>query len=136
MARLIGKKDAFWLPNATGARNGTAVGNATASAAVELSNHIENLAIFVTSTAAVTVKVQVGHHGDLTSEGVEADAAPTVWHDLYYTGSAAGNLQGVALASAGSAALMIPDLSWRWVRLMTTTAGPADLTAGWSGKGE
>lgn len=119
MARIIGDPTAFW--------NATVLGAPGTSTGREIARGVESLTIYVTSSAAATITVEVGHHGALTSEGLEPDAAPSVWFPLYYLNTAVS----VAIGAAGSAAIAIPDVVARFYRLRSSAA--STLTAGWEG---
>lgn len=130
MARLLGDQNAFWVPGGSGANNGTAVGAGGVSSAVRIAR-VENLVIWVASSGATTITVQVAHSGDVSAQGIDPDDSAGVWHNLYY----GTQIQTVTFTAAGQQAIIIPDVSFEWLRLSNLTAG-VNLTAGWSGKPE
>lgn len=119
--RRVGDKNAFWDAATTGA--------AGVSTAVEVARGLEQFAVYVTVSGATTITVQVAHHGDVTSEGLEPEGNVGVWHDLYYLDTAISTV----FAAAGSRVLMIPDFAPAWVRLKSSASVTA--TAGWEGTG-
>ncbi len=119
--RRAGDKDSLWGNVVTGA--------AGVSTAIEIPRGAESLAVYITVSAATTVKLQVAHGGDYSAEGILSDTADTVWHDVYY----AGTLQQIVFAAGGSAVLMVPDWVSGWIRLVSSASVTA--TAGWETTG-
>ncbi len=118
--RLRGDKDQFWN-NIAVLANGT-------SNAVDLGRGIEHIVLFVTASAATTISVQVAHTGDITSQGILPDDAPSTWFDLFRSDT------GTAVSFAvgpGSRALIVNDLAVMHMRLLSSAA--ATITAGWLG---
>ena len=120
--RRAGDRNAFW--------DNAAVVAAGTSTAVEIPRGAANLAIYATVSAATIITVQVGHQGDLTSEGLAPDATPATWFDLYYTDAR----MEMNFTAAGSRALIIPDIVPGWIRLHSSAA--ATITAGWEAGGD
>lgn len=122
MPRRSGDKNQLW--------DNFAVGVSGVSNVAELPRRIESFAIYVTTSAATTVSVEVAHSGDLNSDGTLSDANAGVWYVSYYLNTP---LQ-IVFASAGSASMIVPDFVPGWIRLRSTAA--ATITAGWEGIGE
>jgi hypothetical protein len=116
--RRSGSPDSLWK-NATVGVNGK-------STAVLLSRATDQLAVYITVSAATTVTLEVAHHGALTPEGNEPNQAspPASWFTCYYVNTAVQ----IAFASAGSAAIIVPDFEPAWIRLSSSAA--ATITAG------
>lgn len=120
--RRHGNLTAFW--------NAAAVSATNTSTAVEVGRHVEDFAIYITTSAAATFYVQVGHSGSDGSEGTGVDTTPAVWHAIAYA-SASPLVLTTAAAPLLSIAMIIPDFSPGWVRLYCISpAGPTTVTAG------
>jgi hypothetical protein len=99
-----------------------------------------DMTIYVIANGAFTAKVQIAHSGALAADGTSPDAGPAgssgslatapydQWFDLFYAG--ATQMQ-IALAGAGNAALIIPDFSPGWIRLVATVGTAVAVTAGY-----
>jgi hypothetical protein len=122
--RFVSDLNAFW-------DNAAAVGAGANSSVVELSRGISNFMIWVTSSGATEIFVEIGMSPDIVG-GVEQDPPPGTWFDLLYLEQADTDRQKIVFAGAGSRALLIPDIAFRFVRLRNLTAG-VTLTAGYSG---
>jgi hypothetical protein len=124
MARRTGSITSFW--------NNAVVGVAGTSTARMVPRGSEQLAIFVTTSAATTITLQAAHHGDLTAAGNEPDESspPTTWFNLSYLNTPLT----MTFASAGSAAMIIPDFEPAWIRLLSSAA--ATITAGYEITGD
>lgn len=122
MAYRTGDKNAFW--------NNAAVGAAGVSAIVELGRGVENIAIFVTTSAATTITVSAAHSGDITAQGILPDDAAGVFGPIKYI----ADPLTLVFAGAGSQVLMIPDVAFAFLQLSSSAA--ATITAGWMGSGE
>lgn len=124
MPRRSGATNKFW--------NNAAVGINGVSTAAILPRGSEQIAIYVTVSAATTISVEVAHHGNLTADGQEPDQSspPANFFQLYYIDSPVQ----IVFASAGSAAIIIPDFEPEWVRLRSSAA--ATITAGYEITGE
>lgn len=122
--RRTGSPTSFW--------NNVAVGVAGVSNVVEVPRGAEQVAVFVTVSAATTVTVQIAHHGANTSQGSEPDhgVLPTNFFNLYYINTACQ----IVFAAAGSIAMIIPDFEPNWIRLSSSAA--ATITAGHEVTGE
>jgi hypothetical protein len=122
-ARRRGSTTAFW--------NNIAVGSGGVSNEVAVGREITQVAIYVNSSAATTVTIQVAHHGNLDSSGLDPDHDSVVrdYHDLVYT-----NIPiQLVFASAGKQAVIIPDFEPEWLRLKSSAA--STITAGWEATG-
>ena len=120
--RRHGSLTAFW--------NAAAVSATNTSAAVEIGRNVGDLAIYLTTSAAATFYLQVGHSGS-DPGGIQDDTTPTVWHAVCYA-SANPLVLTTAAAPLLSVATIIPDFEAGWLRLYCLSpAGPTTVTAGY-----
>lgn len=124
MSRIRGYSNGFWNNIATGA-GGT-------SSIVDIGRSASQIVINATVSGATTISVEVAHTGNITSQGVLPEEDDSVWYPLYYINSA--QQSSFVFAGAGSAAWIIPDISFMHVRLRSTANVTA--TAGWMAVGE
>lgn len=124
MARRTGSTTAFW--------NSAVVGANGVSTARMVPRGSEQLAIYVTTSGATTITLQVAHHGDLTAAGNEPDESspPATWFNVSYLNTPLT----LTFAGAGSAAMIVPDFEPAWIRLLSSAA--ATITAGYEITGD
>lgn len=115
--RRSGDLNAFW--------NNTSVLANGVSSSVEVPRGIENLALWITVSAATDVSLEASHSGDVTSEGVLPDTNAANWALVYYVAEPII----VQFMVAGSACVLIPDFEPAYIRLRSSAA--AIITAGW-----
>lgn len=94
------------------------------STAVEVMRDTDQLAIYITSSGATTISLEVAHSGAVNPDGTGSDSNASDWGQLYYLDTP---IQ-IAFTSAGSLAMIVPDFEPGWIRLRTSAA--ATLTAG------
>ena len=99
-----------------------------------MSRSIEHLVVYVTTSAATTITLEVAPHSQLTSEGVWPEGATgSTWFQLVNNAVTASPVQHV-FAGAGSAAILVPDFAPGMLRLKTS--GAATITAGYESIGD
>jgi hypothetical protein len=124
MPRRVGSPNKLW--------NAAVVAPGGTSTAVALPRGVEQVLVNITVNAATTVSLEVAHHGALTAEGNEPDQStpPATFYQLYYIDTAVQ----IVFASAGSAAILVPDFEPAWIRLRSS--GAATITAGFEVTGD
>lgn len=115
-ARRSGSPTSFW--------NAAAVGAAGTSTPVEVMRDADQIAVFITVSAATTVSIECAHSGTVNADGTNTDANANNWGQLYYIDTPAQ----MVFASAGAVAWIIPDFEPGWIRLRSSAA--ATITAG------
>lgn len=122
--RLRGDKNQFW--------NNVVTGAAGKSSVADIGRSTDQITIFATVSAATTISLEIAHMGDISSEGVLPEEDDSIWFPLSYINS--GSNTSFVFAAAGSAAWIIPDISFMHVRLSSTNSVTA--TAGWMAVGD
>lgn len=115
-ARRSGSPTSFW--------NNVSVGVSGVSTAVEVMRDSDQFCVFITSSGATTVSLEVAHSGAINADGTLTDLVVSDWGQLYYINTPVQ----MVFSSAGSVAMIVPDFEPGWVRLRSSAA--ATITAG------
>ena len=122
MIRRHGEPDGFWGSGTTK----EATGASQASRAVQLGQAVDQFVFYVAVDAATTVTVQVAHSGEPTIDGTGPQPpAASSYMNLYWLDKPIS----VTFSGAGSTALIVPDFTPGWVRLVSSNN--VNCLAGW-----